>query len=93
MSDVNRVLVPVALSAPPEPPLADARLQRWGGPTMGTSWSVAALLPPEADAGAIAAGIRAVLARVIAQMSNWDAESDLSRFNRAPAGSWHALPA
>lgn len=93
---MNRVLVPVALSAPPSPPAADARLQRWGGPTMGTSWSVAALLPPGADAGAIGtigAGIQAVLARVIAQMSNWEADSDLSRFNRAPPGSWHALPA
>ncbi|NUT14475.1 MAG: FAD:protein FMN transferase, partial [Cupriavidus sp.] len=96
MPDVNRVLVPVALNAPPAPPPADARLQRWRGPTMGTRWAVAALLPADADAGAvdaIGAGIRAVLARVIAQMSNWDAESDLSRFNRAPAGSWHALPA
>lgn len=60
---------------------------------MGTSWSVAALLPPDADAGAIGAGIQAVLGRVIAQMSNWEADSDLSRFNRAPSGSWHALPA
>ncbi|SOZ17308.1 Thiamine biosynthesis lipoprotein; apbE family [Cupriavidus taiwanensis] len=93
MHGVNRVLVPVALSAPPAPPPADARLQRWGGTTMGTSWSVAALLPPDADAGAIAADIRDVLGRVIAQMSNWEADSDLSRFNRAPAGSWHALPA
>ncbi|SPC20052.1 FAD:protein FMN transferase [Cupriavidus taiwanensis] len=90
---MNRVLVPVALSAPTSPPAAGARLQRWGGPTMGTSWSVAALLPPDADAGAIGAGIRAVLGRVIAQMSNWEADSDLSRFNRAPSGSWHALPA
>lgn len=60
---------------------------------MGTSWSVAALLPPDADAGAIGGGIRAVIGRVIAQMSNWEADSDLSRFNRAPSGSWHALPA
>ncbi|SPD58692.1 FAD:protein FMN transferase (plasmid) [Cupriavidus neocaledonicus] len=93
---MNRVLVPVALRAPPSPPPAGARLQRWGGPAMGASWSVAALLPPDADAGAtgaIGAGIHAVLERVIAQMSNWEADSDLSRFNRAPAGSWHALPA
>nr|WP_240990333.1 FAD:protein FMN transferase [Cupriavidus taiwanensis] len=90
---MNRVLVPVALRAPPAPPPAGACLRRWGGPTMGTSWSVAALLPPGADAGAIGAGIRAVLDRVIAQMSNWEAASDLSRFNRAPPGSWQALPA
>ncbi|WP_432261388.1 FAD:protein FMN transferase [Cupriavidus sp. TMH.W2] len=89
---MNRVLVPVALTAPPRPPAADTRLQRWAGATMGTTWSVAALLPPAADADAIAAGILAVLDGVVAQMSNWEADSDLSRFNRAAPGSWHTLP-
>ncbi|MDQ0143135.1 FAD:protein FMN transferase [Cupriavidus necator] len=89
---MNRVLVPVALATPPLPPAADARLQRWGGPTMGTTWSVAALLPPAVDGRTVGAGIEAVIARVIAQMSNWEADSDLSRFNRAPPGSWQALP-
>lgn len=89
---MNRVLVPVALSAPPVPPAADARLHRWGGESMGTTWSVAALLPPAADASDIAAGIQAALDGVIAQMSNWEAGSDLSRFNRAAPGSWHTLP-
>ncbi|MGH8785745.1 MAG: FAD:protein FMN transferase, partial [Cupriavidus necator] len=92
MPGLNRVLVPVALTAPAQPPAADTRLQRWGGQTMGTTWSVAALLPPTADADAIAAGIHAVLDGVIAQMSNWEADSDLSRFNRAAPGSWLALP-
>ncbi|WP_354684202.1 FAD:protein FMN transferase [Cupriavidus necator] len=89
---MNRVLVPVALSAPPVPPAADARLHRWGGESMGTTWSVAALLPPATDASDVAAGIQAVLDGVIAQMSNWEAGSDLSRFNRAAPGSWHRLP-
>jgi thiamine biosynthesis lipoprotein len=39
------------------------------------------------------AAIEAVLARIIAQMSNWEAESDISRFNAAPVGQWMALPA
>lgn len=55
---------------------------------MGTSWSVQAVsAPPEA-----ASGVQAALDRVVAQMSQWEPESDLSRFNRAPAGEWRAVP-
>lgn len=56
---------------------------------MGTSWSAQIVDAPSACLEAI----EAVLARVIAQMSNWEAESDISRFNRAPLGQWVALPA
>ncbi|WP_207951232.1 FAD:protein FMN transferase [Cupriavidus sp. L7L] len=89
---MNRILVPVALQAPPVPPARDARQHRWGGASMGTTWSVVAMLPPVADADAIGAGIAAVIDGVIAQMSNWAPDSDISRFNRAGAGSWHELP-
>ncbi|MCP5843078.1 FAD:protein FMN transferase, partial [Klebsiella pneumoniae] len=37
--------------------------------------------------------IEVALALVVRQMSNWEADSDISRFNRAEAGSWHVLPA
>lgn len=56
---------------------------------MGTSWS-AHLVDPPADC---LAAIEAVLARIIAQMSNWETESAISRFNRASIGQWVALPA
>ncbi len=36
--------------------------------------------------------VQAAFGRVVAQMSQWEAASDLSRFNRAPAGGWHAIP-
>src|SRR5690606_10699828 len=36
--------------------------------------------------------VQARLDAIVAQMSSWEPESNLSRFNRAPAGSWHALP-
>ncbi|MFC4521837.1 FAD:protein FMN transferase [Cupriavidus pinatubonensis] len=90
---MNRVLIPPTLSAPPVPPGAQTRAQRWSGETMGTTWSVVAMLVQEADADALEQGIRAVLDSVIAQMSNWEADSDVSRFNRAPADTWVALPA
>lgn len=57
---------------------------------MGTSWSVR-LVAASVPQG-LFAGIKAVLDRVVAQMSTWEPASDLSRFNAAPGGSWHALP-
>ncbi len=62
-----------------------------GGATMGTSWSAKFVAPRKADLHALHAGIQARLDDVVAQMSNWEADSDLSRYNVSPAGSWHAL--
>ncbi|WP_157217653.1 FAD:protein FMN transferase [Flavisphingomonas formosensis] len=59
---------------------------------MGTRWSLACVLPGGVTIERIAAGVQAALDRVVAQMSNWEADSDLSRFNRAPAGSAVTLP-
>jgi thiamine biosynthesis lipoprotein len=67
-------------------------VRRFEGQTMGTTWSVNAVLPDGADDRAIEAGIQAEVDRVVAQMSTYEAGSDLSRFNRAPAGTWQALP-
>lgn len=57
---------------------------------MGTGWSLRWV-----ETGAAAdplAIVEAELDGVVAEMSGWLAESDLCRFNRAPAGSWHDLP-
>ncbi|HEX7743540.1 MAG TPA: FAD:protein FMN transferase, partial [Sphingobium sp.] len=56
---------------------------------MGTCWSARIVDAPPECSGAI----DAVLNRVIDQMSNWEAASDISRFNAAPVGQWIALPA
>jgi thiamine biosynthesis lipoprotein len=56
---------------------------------MGTSWSAQIVDPPARSESAI----EAVLARVIDQMSNWEADSTISRFNRAAVGTWMSLPA
>lgn len=61
----------------------------FGGPTMGTSWSAQIVDPPAGCTDAI----EAVLARVIAQMSNWESASDISRFNCGVIGAWMPLPA
>lgn len=62
-----------------------------GGETMGTSWSVRVVTPPGLDAAPLHAALTAELEAVIAAMSQWELASEISRFNRAPAGSWHRL--
>ena len=55
---------------------------------MGTTWS-AHIVDPPADCQT---HVEAVLAAVIGEMSNWEAGSDISRFNRSPIGQWTRLP-
>lgn len=85
-----RILIP----AVERPPVAvyGAR-HRLGGATMGTSWSVEAYLPASVTAARAAEAVEAELAAVIAAMSTWEADSFISRFNRAPAGCWMEAPA
>ena len=63
-----------------------------GGTTMGTLWRASLSAPPGADLHPLHDGIQACLDEVVAQMSTWERDSDISRYNRAPAGSWPALP-
>ena len=63
-----------------------------GGQTMGTTWSVKLAAARSRDLHPLHAGIQQQLDRVVAQMSTWEAGSDISRYNRADAGSRHALP-
>ena len=69
-----------------------ARQGQFGGATMGSSWSVQALLPADCDEVALQRDIAALLDELIRQMSTWDPASELCRFNRAAAGSVHQLP-
>ncbi|MGY1459759.1 MULTISPECIES: FAD:protein FMN transferase [unclassified Luteimonas] len=63
-----------------------------GGATMGTLWHASVSAPPGTDLHALHDGIQACLDRVVAQMSTWERDSDISRYNRAPAGTWQRLP-
>lgn len=64
-----------------------------GGHTMGTHWQVKLVVARTRDLHALHAGIQAELDTIVAEMSTWQRDSDISRFNRAAAGSWQALPA
>ena len=92
----REVLVPVSLPLLLQPETG-SRLVDLAGLTMGTHWRVTLVLagsPHSTDAqlAALRAAIEQELARVIEQMSPWVADSALSRFNAAPAGSRLPLP-
>ena len=59
---------------------------------MGVTWTLRVLAPPETPDAAIGSAVAGALAKVVAEMSPWEPESDISRFNHAEAGSWVAAP-
>ena len=66
---------------------------RVSGPTMGTVWSVqVGERPADLSLPALQEDIEALLLRVNQQMSTYIADSDLSRFNQAPPGTWQQIP-
>lgn len=64
-----------------------------GGHTMGTTWQVKLVVARTRDLHPLHSGIQAQLDAIVAQMSTWEAGSDISRFNRAAPGSTQPLPA
>ena len=60
------------------------------GATMGTQYRVLAEACPD---GLPEAQVGAVLDEVVQEMSTWEPESRLSRFNRAPPGEWFGVSA
>ncbi|WP_187271440.1 FAD:protein FMN transferase [Massilia arenae] len=84
------VLVPleVDMALPP----GGSTLYSASGTSMGTGWSARLMLPPGADGAALTLALQRELDEIVAQMSHWEPDSLLSRYNHAPAGSWHALP-
>ncbi len=85
-----RVAVPHDIAG--EPPALGQPVHRLSGVTMGTTWSVALVGPPGLRLATIDAAIQRVCNDVIQEMSQWTADSVLSRFNRAASGSDHVLP-
>lgn len=58
---------------------------------MGTTWSVRGAAPAGVEIARVQAALEDAFAFVIRQMSHWEPDSELGRFNRAPAGSWQAV--
>lgn len=59
---------------------------------MGTHWRVRVAMSRTADVPALEHALVAKLDELVAEMSHWQPNSLLSRFNRAAAGTWHYLP-
>lgn len=66
-------------------------IQALTGTTMGTTWSVK-FVGSATSRQTLRRIIPLTLDRVIAQMSPWERESDISRFNHLPLNQWQALP-
>jgi len=67
-----------------------ARITALSGETMGTTWSVHAIIPADRDPAMIDRDIRVLLGTLVAEMSHWEPASDLCRFNVATG--WRSLP-
>jgi thiamine biosynthesis lipoprotein len=59
---------------------------------MGTGWSVLAVVDSVDRQAELERGVQAALDSVVAEMSQWEPDSDISRFNRASPGTWQTLP-
>jgi thiamine biosynthesis lipoprotein len=86
---MRAVLLPIDVD--PDLPAPGSRLHAVHGASMGTDWSARLMLPPGLDHD-LQGLLQQELDEIVAQMSHWDGGSLLSRYNQAPAGSWHALP-
>jgi thiamine biosynthesis lipoprotein len=84
-----RVLVPLHIDHEPPP---TGSVHALAGLTMGTSWSVRLVADGEQSPDAWRDGIQEQLDKVVQEMSHWEPDSDLGRFNRAPAGTWRLIP-
>ncbi|MBN6149490.1 FAD:protein FMN transferase [Xanthomonas sp. AmX2] len=71
---------------------ADTEIATLGGQTMGTTWSARLVVRRRRDLHPLHAAVQAQLDRVVAQMSTWEPDSDISRYNRAAPGSAQPLP-
>lgn len=92
---MRRVLLPHHISEDPAP--AGGVIRDFAGRSMGTSWSVRLVAAPQGSPEHLALdhlqhGLQRQLDAIVAEMSHWEADSDLGRFNRAGAGTWLALP-
>lgn len=71
----------------------DGRIHHLSGQTMGTHWSLRLVNPDYLPMEPVQATLQQVFDEVIAQMSNWEADSLITRFNRLKPGQTLDAPA
>ncbi|MBB5746378.1 FAD:protein FMN transferase [Brevundimonas variabilis] len=82
----NRVLIPPTDRAPSRPP--SDLIWALHGQTMGTTWSVRAVPAPGTVQADLQSAIQSELDSIVALFSPWEPDSEIRRFNLAPAGTW-----
>jgi thiamine biosynthesis lipoprotein len=93
LTSARRVVVPEIAAAhalwpmPGRDTLVEVR-----GESMGTTWSAKLCAISNSCAPEVRRAIQDTLDHVVDEMSPWVETSALSKFNSAPAGSWHTLP-
>ncbi len=87
----RRVLIP-DLSGEPRPPAGSVR-HDLGGSAFATTWRVSFYAEADAVLMGLPARLQTVLDGIDKEMSPYRIDSDLTRFNLAPAGAFVALPA
>ena len=92
-SAVLQPVIAVALAAALTGCLHSEKIESFGGPTMGSTYSVKYVqadgVAPKAE---LQAATEAVLAEIDAQVSTYRADSLIEAFNRAPAGTCQDMP-
>lgn len=82
----HRLLIPGHGKTPlPAPGTA---IWDFSGETMGATWSIRLVPPPDLVRDTVQTTVEAELARFVALFSAWDSRSELSRLNAAPPGFW-----
>ena len=90
---VFQPVIAVAFAAALTGCLHSERVEEFAGPTMGSTYSVKYVTGEGvADGARLKAETEAILAEVDQQMSTYRADSVISTFNRAPAGSCLTVP-
>lgn len=85
----DRVAIPLTLSMPMMRQ-TQGQIHQIAGLTMGTTWSVK-FVGAATEVGALREFVEAALHSVIAQMSPWEATSELSRFNSSAPATWQTI--
>ena len=88
---MRRVLIPQTLQQLPAQ-LPSGELKTLSGQSMGTTWTVRFVDCHRQSDKAVYALIQQELDLIVAQMSTWQPDSNLSIFNRADSNTWHLLP-
>ncbi|GIZ13381.1 FAD:protein FMN transferase [Pseudomonas sp. NCCP-436] len=92
-SAVFQPVIAVALAAALTGCFHSERIEEFGGPTMGSTYSVkyvrAEGVAPQAE---LKAATEAILAEIDLQVSTYRSDSLIEQFNRAPAGTCQSMP-